>query len=456
MYLAYLCYVTGLDRQKGGAAQQQLSVQIATALLAGPEQVRSATPADWNTMASGLAPGLAPETIATWVTKLRGAYVDDPTVFGALTWSDLQNLCGALGSLKDNKVQVLAKWMDASNAWQSLKPQELSQLGAVLAWSPDMGGGERSRLETFLTASRAADLAQAPLKDLPAWADLADSAKLSAQTRKAWADKVMAVYGGGSSSLLSLSIRDVESLCDFLGRMGDARAPLLAARYVTGGQTWQAAGSLDDVKRLAKLLAGPGDRVRAARKLLITQIASNFLADKAKTVAASPWTWRDIVEAFKDDLSTDTRASWISQLKGAYLPTPDAATAMTAGDLKGLVACFMGLDRKEAGALAMTRLADPNLRAALATKDSLDLAWWALEAGAPGTPERHRGSEQEVAGGRCPETRRHQSSDADLDVLAPRSVAREGPELAHGSLWRQGRQRRCPEQCRSGDPVVPG
>jgi hypothetical protein len=235
--------------------------------------------------------------------------------------------------------------------------------------------------------AQASNVAAAAPKDLKTWADLADAARLSPSARKVWSDKVVAAYGGSSSQILGLKPQELESLCGFLGRMGDARGPLLAAHYVTDGQSWRAAGSLDDLKVVAKLLGGASERVVAARKLLADHVAANFLDDKTKITAAGPWVWRDLVQAIKGELVVEARASWVSKLRDAYFPTPEATATLSDDSLKGLVACLMGLDPQQAGALAMTRLGNPAKRAALATNDSLDLTWWAVEAGAPGVAD---------------------------------------------------------------------
>ena len=381
--LAHLSWLTNTAGAKGAAAQKRLVDQIGGTVMASPDAVRAGSLTDWRIIVDGLAKGLTSDTRAAWATKLRGAFVDDGATLGAMGMGDLERLTWTLGALKDGQARdVPAKWVDSTAAWQSLKLADLTALARMLSAGGTASAGARARMVDHVMRARAPQLATCALPEIRAWGDLADALGLSTESRLAWADVVRSTYGKDSQQLDNLMIGDLETLCGFLNRMRDPKGPLLAAKYaidVDAARSWE---SVDDLKRLLRLLPRTGERAKVIHQPMVEQLTTRVLGDQAKTVMVGLGSWRELIDALKGSLTPESRKVWAKAISDAFAPSPEAAMSLQIWDFKNLLGCLGPLDQPSASALALARLSDRSRRATMSLDDSSELVQWALQGDA--------------------------------------------------------------------------
>jgi len=371
----------GSTGDAGKSARARLMDVAGTKVFTDAASARTAGMGPISSIVWNLWKDMSVETRTAWASVTRAAYLDDVATFGALKVGDVRSLEGVLRVMGDKQSasSAAAKWFDSTIDWQTLKVEDLSWLANALSLSGDPFAAQRGRLRDHVVRSRSADLSTASPRSLSTWGDLANSLQIPAASRMAWADLVRQTYAGDAQRLFGLKIDELDTVCGFLNKMGDARGPLLAAKYVTGTEVWKDWDSPVDVQRLMRLLPSAGDPAKAARKLLVDHVTVKFIGDSAKIAARSTGFWRGFVEVFNGDLTPGNRRAWAQAISGVFAATLEAAMALNIRDFKDLVGSLGPLAPSSAGSMALAWLSDPPRRAAASVADSTQLVQWALQ-----------------------------------------------------------------------------
>jgi|WetSurMetagenome_2_1015567.scaffolds.fasta_scaffold09763_3 hypothetical protein len=175
-------------------------------------------------------------------------------------------------------------------------------------------------------------------------------------------------------------IADLEAACQSMNSAGDAHGPYVVAKFVRNSGDWKSWSDPQDFLRLARLLEGQGDAVRAARVTVVETAAARWLGNADVAKAMPPALFRGLVETIRIDLTPDMRKTWSDRLKAAYA-APVAAGTMSGADLRDLAAAISVVDEKAAAALALACISDPAKQPNLIAADLAVLSWYAV----PGT-----------------------------------------------------------------------
>ena len=215
----------------------RLAAYIDETYLSNGEAVRSVQAGEWANLCRALGTILSPEERAEWTQALKAAYVADGETFAGLDLAAVGRLSVALEHLGDAGCrQVAPAWMAGTSAWRELAPGDLVALADRLNWCGEAGASARADLvrhveETYL-ATPAATRSVTPGQ----WRRLTSRLQktLSAEGRGRWVTGLRSAYATDAKTLRSLQPGEFQSLVGALRALGDAKTPLLVARWIRG------------------------------------------------------------------------------------------------------------------------------------------------------------------------------------------------------------------------------
>jgi len=170
---------------------------------------------------------------------------------------------------------------------------------------------------------------------------------LPSKARAAWAAKLRAAYVPDPQALGALKLDDVQRLADVLNRLGDKQAYGTVAAWVEKTNEWPSFPP-QALASLARSLARSGESGQAARLRVSEHVAAKYLADAAITKSVSVARWREFATSFAEDLSAETRATWVARLRSAYLPSAGSLAALKLDEVQRLSEALESLGDKQA------------------------------------------------------------------------------------------------------------
>ena len=346
VYVTYLCFAT--NASQNAEARQRLQDWIATDLLATPEKVRTAAPANWGTITNALTASLSPEARAAWAAKLRGAYVDNADVLSALKLSEVRDLCSALGSLKDDKSQVPAKWVETSTIWQSLQPGEVSALAGEMGSMADAGAAARAKLADFVSSRYLSDAAAIKSVGAPAWNSMVSALgkDLSADAKASWAAKLRAAYVDDAAAFAALKAGEAQDVARALTSLGNAGSSTVLTAWVDKAMA-DPALTPADLKTLVAGLSGSGDAGKAARARLAEDLQAGQLADVKSIQALGAATAANVAWNLAGGLTPEAKTALAAKMRAAFVDDAAALAAMTLTDARDVGQALSALGDKQ-------------------------------------------------------------------------------------------------------------
>jgi hypothetical protein len=324
--------------QPSQAARDKLIPHIETTYLADATKAKAVNPATWQRIVAHLKPmqTMSADKRADWGSGLRAAFAGSEAAIGQLSGDNMAALLYALDKLQDRKLPgLLAAWVKASQAWKSWSVFYLAKASPYLERSGDDGVPARAALASHVESTYLADAAKIRSVNCWNWHSLLNCTApvLSAKQREAWADKLLAAYGGSADTLKALFPNRAYHLIAGLMQLDAGRAAELALAWfdATGSGKWQDYHT-SSLARLARLAAG----AEAAGALTSTSLLTQLDQQWEQKNGQKPFPWSADADIARVFLAAGNKAKgqqWAMRAYEAGLGTPEARNAAGVGRL---------------------------------------------------------------------------------------------------------------------------
>ena len=271
----------------GKAARARLVQDLQAGQLADAKSIQALGAATAANVAWNLAGSLTSDAKTVAGGQVAGGVYRRRRGTGRDVAGRCQRCRAALSALGDKQGnQVVAKWVETSTAWQSLKPNEVSALVGEMGALADAGAAARAKLADFVASKYLSDAATIKSVGVPAWNYMVNSLgkDLSADAKTAWAAKLRAVYVDDAAAFVALKVGEAQDVARVLTNLGDAQAATVLAAWVDKAMA-NPALTPADLKTIVAGLSGSGDAGKAARARLTEGLKAGQWAD-AKSIQA--------------------------------------------------------------------------------------------------------------------------------------------------------------------------
>jgi hypothetical protein len=302
----------------GQAARKSLIDYVTSKYLADAAAVKSLTPSTWIELTWNILKDASADTKTAWAAKIRAAYIDDAAVLGQLPLSEVRSLSRVMGTLADPQPSaVVAKWVQATTSWQTLKTSDLVPLVNDLATLGDAGQAARGQVTGFLSTRYLADANGVRSVGANTWGALASALgkTLAADTKSSWIAKLRGAYVDDTAALGALNLGEIQDVARALRELGDAQADVVVAAWFEKTNSWQSLKTAD-LASLAKSLTASGTAGQAARAKLGDYMIENRLAQPTPGLLKDLLSLSDLSTNLK--ASPDARKQWIARVWAQY------------------------------------------------------------------------------------------------------------------------------------------